>query len=330
MMKILMQFRPPDEVADKYKGSFELECPPGDSGFSIGELIERLPGADAYLGGVLTREMIDSAKRLKIACSCGAGYENLDYKYAGEKGIWVMNAPTATTEPTAELTIAIMLCLTRRLFNYNNMMKKRGDAGGVAGFTEQIDSAPIPTPVHGKTIGIVGFGKIGRTVARMAKGLGMDILFYDTFMPPDDVMKMTGAAYAPFDELLRKSDYVTLHCMYTPENHHLMGAKQFGMMKPTAYFINAARGKLMDERALVDALNGRRILGAALDVYEFEPQVSPELLEMENVVLVPHIGTVTMEDRLKMIYESFEGVIACLNGGEVPTIVNREHYRAKP
>jgi len=329
MKKILIGFTLPDEVADRYKDEFILDYPPAGTAFAPDELTEKLVGAEGYLGGLLNREMIDVAVKLEIASSFGAGYDGIDHEYAGEKGVWVMNIPHATTEPTAELAITLILCLSRRILNFNSFMKKRGAAGGISLFVEPFDSAPAPTVVHGKTLGVVGFGRIGKAVARRAEGLGLNVIYYDVVRAPADAEKELKAKYVAFDELLKIADYVTLHCLYTPENHHMMDAPQFKMMKPEAYFINAARGKLMNEQALVDALKAKEILGAAIDVFEFEPKVSNELLEMENVLITPHMGTSTYETRVAMATEAMEGIAAQLRGGESPTIVNREFYKAR-
>ena len=328
MKKILSTVSLPDEVAKKYSDRFILDCPV-DGRFTREEFLEKLREADGFLGGPLTKDMIDIAAKLQIASSFGAGFDTIDHIYAGEKGILVMNAQYATTEPTAELTIALLLCLSRRLLNTYMLMKNRGGVGGISSFADQFDSAPPPTPAHGKTLGIVGFGKIGKAVAKKAMGLGMDVIYYDIYRSSETIEKEMGVKYVAFDELLKTADYVTLHCMYNPENHHMMGAAQFAMMKPSAYFINAARGKLMDEQALINALKNNAIRGAALDVYEFEPKVTAELFEMESVMLTPHIGTSTRESRIKMAIEALDGITAQLDGGESPTIVNREFYKAK-
>ena len=329
MKKILLALSLPDEVTAKYKDEFILEYPVATPHFTKEEITARLPGANALLGGALTRDMIDIADKLEIASSFGAGYDSIDHKYAGEKGIWVMNAPGATTDPTAELTITIMLCLSRRILNFNRFMKNRGRCGGLTAFVDPIDDAPSPTPVHGKTLGIIGFGKIGKEVARRALGLKMKVIYYDVYRASEADEKELGVEYASFEELLKTSDYVSLHCMYTPENHHLMDAAQFKMMKPTAYFINAGRGKLMNEQALIDCLKNKGILGAAIDVFEFEPEVSPELLEMDSVLITPHIGTSTYESRVAMAVEALDGISAHLKGGTSPTIVNKEFFKAK-
>ena len=331
MKKILISMNIPEEYAKKYSDRFELVYPDAKKGrFAPEEIAELLKEANGYIGGPLTPQMIDNSPNLVIASSNGAGYDAIDHKYAGSKGIWVMNAPSGTTEPTAELTITILLCLTRRISNFNrNMVSLKKCMAGGGAFADAFDNAPGATPAFGKTIGIVGFGKIGKAVARKAAGLGMKVIYYDVFRAPQELEKEMGVEYVSFEELLRTADYVTLHSFLSPETRHMMGAEQFKMMKKDAYFINAARGPMMDEKALIEAIKNKEILGAALDVYELEPEVSPELFEMDEVVLTPHIGTSTRESRINMLVEALDGIAAQLTGGESPTIVNREFFVAK-
>jgi len=331
MKKILMGMNIPEEVAAKYSDKYELVFPgSGDSRFSPEEMAEYLKDAHGYLGGVLNAKMIDNAPNLEIASSFGAGYDGIDHKYAGSKGVWVMNAPGGTTEPTAELTITIMLCLARRIFNFNKNMKEIGKcipAGGA--FASAFDNAAGATMVFGKTIGIVGLGKIGKAVARRAIGLGMSVIYNDVIRAPEELEKEMGVKFVEFDELLKTADFVTIHTFLSPETRGLMGAEQFKIMKSTAYFVNVGRGGLMDEKALIAAIKNKEILGAALDVFELEPEVTPELFEMDEVVLTPHIGTSTRESRINMLVEALDGITAQLSGSKSPTIVNSEYYVAK-
>ena len=331
MKKILIGMNIPEEVAAKYSDRYELIYPSAEVGrFSPDEMLGYLKEVHAFLGGPLRKDAIDIAENLVIASSFGAGYDAIDHIYAGSKGIWVMNAPTGTTEPTAELTITILLCLTRRIFNFNRYMNKNGKCmSGGGAFAGSFDNAPGATPAFGKTIGIVGFGKIGKAVARKAIGLGMTVQYYDVFRAPEALEEEMGVTYVSFEELLKTSDYVTLHTFLSPETKGMMGEEQFKMMKKDAYFINAARGPLMDEKALIEAIKNKEILGAALDVYELEPEVSPELFEMDEVVLTPHIGTSTRESRINMLIEALDNMGAQLDGGESPTLVNREYFVAK-
>lgn len=331
MKKILIGMNIPEEVAAKYSDRYELIYPSAEKGrYTPDEMAELLKDANGFLGGPLRKDAIDNAPNLVIASSFGAGYDAIDHIYAGSKGIWVMNAPTGTTEPTAELTITIMLALTRRIFNFNRYMLKNGKCmSGGGAFAGPFDNAAGATPAFGKTIGIVGFGKIGKAVARKAIGLGMKVIYYDVFRAPETLEKEMGVTFVSFEELLKTADYVTLHSFLSPETKGLMGKEQFKMMKNTAYFINCARGPMMDEKALIEAIKNKEILGAALDVYELEPEVSPELLEMDEVVLTPHIGTSTRESRINMLVEAIDNIGMQLDGGESPTIVNREYFVAK-
>jgi lactate dehydrogenase-like 2-hydroxyacid dehydrogenase len=328
MKKVVTSLNVPEEIIKKYNAKCVIECHPLMA-LSAGMSPEALSDANAFLGSVCTREMIDKAPKLEIISCMGAGYDTIDYQYAGSKGIWVMNAPYATTQPTAELTIALILCLSRRVFNFNRLFLKNGKAGGFSAFIEPFDNAPSPTVIFGKTLGIIGLGKIGKAVAVKAKGLGMNIIYYDAIKAPADIEAELGARYVSFEELLKASDVVTLHTPYTRENHHLMDAGQFKLMKNTAYIINAARGKLMNERALIEAIKNREISGAALDVFEMEPEVTQELFGMDEVLITPHIGTAAAESRLLMACEALDGICAYFETGASKTIVNREFYVPK-
>lgn len=321
MKKVLFPFVLPKEVKDAYKDKLEI-ISPEKAPFSPAEMGQYLTEVNAIVA-FTNKQMIDSAPNLEFLCSFGAGYDSIDYVYAGEKGIPVSNAAFATTQPTAELTIAILLCLSRRVLNYNRFMKAQGKCTAGGPFAPPIDNAQSATPVFGKVLGIVGLGKIGKAVAERAKGLGMTAIYNDVARAITEVEKAYGVKYVKFDELLRTADYVTVHCPYAPETHHLMDDKAFSMMKPTAYFINAARGKVMDEKALIKALKEKKIRGAALDVYEDEPVVNNELFEMDEVVLTPHIGTTTYESRCNMAREVLDNCYKFFQTGNLDTIVNR-------
>jgi lactate dehydrogenase-like 2-hydroxyacid dehydrogenase len=183
--------------------------------------------------------------------------------------------------------------------------------------------------IYGSTLGILGFGRIGKAVCRRARGLHMQVVYYDPCRADKETEKEYGAAYLPFADVLRTSDCVTLHMPYTKENHHLFQAETFAVMKPSAYFINAARGKLVEESALCAALRGGVIKGAGLDVFEFEPTVSAELRMLENVVLTPHTGSLTMRSRIAMCHEALEGIDAVLQGKMPDNAVNPIVFKRK-
>ena len=184
----------------------------------------------------------------------------------------------------------------------------------------------VGTDVHGKTLGIVGFGRIGRAVARRATGFGMRVLYFDRFPADEDTEMTLNASSVSLERLLGESDFVSIHTDYNPETHHLIGAPQLTMMKRGAYLINTARGAIVDEAALVDALKSGKLAGAGLDVFEREPDIHPELLKLDNAVLAPHIASASMETRTAMALMAAENVLAALRGERAPNVVNPEVY----
>ncbi|MDR3077906.1 MAG: hypothetical protein LBV15_03980, partial [Planctomycetota bacterium] len=177
---------------------------------------------------------------------------------------------------------------------------------------------------YGKTLGIIGYGRIGKAVGVKAHGLGMKILYHDVISAPAEIEKAVGARKVALEELLKTADFVTVHCPYIPENHHLINEKTLSLMKPSAYLVNASRGKMVDEAALVRALKAKTIKGAALDVYENEPEINPDLFDLDNVVLMPHIGTWSYDSRVTMMHEALGGIREYLEGKTPANIFNKE------
>lgn len=253
------------------------------------------------------KEIMDKAAKLELISNYGVGYNNIEVDYATQKGIAVTNIPKTTCEPTAELTFALLLAAGRRLGYYDRKLREHravdwstyGDAG---------------LPVFGKTLGIIGMGRIGQAVARRAAASGMKIIYHNRTRLDKDIEQKYDAKYASFEDLLRTADYISLNAPSTPETVKMIGEKQLSLMKPTAVFINTARGNMVDEKALAKALKEQQIWAAALDVYENEPKISPELLTLDNVLLSPHAGTKTVEDRNKMAREMAENIIGFYEG----------------
>ena len=328
MNKVLSVSYIPPEVVSKFNGVLDIDSPTLEKWVYTPEEVQAKVGSvDAYMGPA-NKEMIDKiSENVKIIGTASAGFDHIDHRYAGEKGISVTNAPQATTEVTAELAITLLLCVARRIPNYMKYMTKIGKCAPPSPYKPSIDNAAIPTTPYGKVLGIVGFGKIGKAVARKAQGLGMSVIYYDIYRASADVEKDMNVKYVEFDELLKTSDYVTLHCMYLPELHHMMNAEKFALMKKDAYFINAARGPLMDEKALIEALKNKTIRGAGLDVFELEPVVSPELFEMDEVVITPHVGTLTYENRAQMVTDCLSAIVDFFAGKDVATVVNKEYLK---
>ena len=238
-------------------------------------------------------ELLQMAPQLKLIANFGVGFNNIDLDYAREHGITVTNTPGPVIEPTAEHTLALMLTLAHRTAELDRKMRQTDDIRfGVMN--------NLGVSLYGKTLGIIGMGNIGQSLAKRAVACGMTIIYHNRHRLPEAIEKQYGAQYVSQDELLQTADFVSLNLPYTPQTRYLIGEKEFDMMKPTALLINTARGAHVSEKALINALRNGTIAGAALDVYEHEPQISTELKTLDNVVLSPHIGTGTIDGRLDM------------------------------
>ena len=249
------------------------------------------------------REMISRMPRLRLIANFGAGYNNIDLDACRERGIRVTNTPMSVIEPTAELAFALMMAVAR-----NVCLRDRQLRDGVCEPMAVMNN--LSHGLYGKTLGIIGMGRIGQALARRALACGMKIVYHNRHRLPEEIEQRYEAHYLPQDVLLQQADFVSLNLPYTPESHHLIGAPQLTLMRSTAYLINTARGAHVDEAALIRALKAGQIAGAAMDVYEHEPQISDELLRMPNVVLSPHTGTGTWEGRLAMCEEVADNILA--------------------
>ena len=253
----------------------------------------------------VTREMIESAPNLRLITNFGVGFNNIDLDACRERGIRVTNTPQPVIEPTAELAFALMHDVARRTAEFDrNLRMGTAEAFGVMN--------NLSHSLYGKTLGIIGMGRIGQALARRAVASGMSIIYHNRKPLGDEMIGQLGyeVRYVSKEELLQTADFVSLNLPYTPEVKHLIGEKELKMMKPTAYLINTARGAHVCEQALVDALKNGEIAGAAMDVYEHEPQIHPELLTLDNVVLSPHTGTGTWEGRIAMCENVCDNILA--------------------
>ena len=256
----------------------------------------------------VTREMILSAPHLKLVANFGVGFNNINLEACRERGIRVTNTPQPVIEPTAELAFALMHAVARRTAEFDR--KLRQGTAEPFGVMNNLSHS-----LYGKTLGIIGMGRIGQALARRAVASGMTIIYHNRRPLGDEAMKRLGyeAKYISLEELLETADFVSLNLPYTPEVKHIIDGNALRMMKPTAYLINTARGAHVDEEALVKALKDGEIAGAAMDVYEYEPQIHPELLTLDNVVLSPHTGTGTWEGRIDMCENVCDNIIAWQN-----------------
>jgi glyoxylate reductase len=283
-----------------------------------GELLESVRGAAGILPTVTEKmdaEVMDAAgDGLKVIANMAVGYDNVDLDAAGERNVVVTNTPEVLNETTADTAFMLLLAAARRLGEAERLLRSGGwEAWGPMQLTGP--------DVWGKKLGVVGFGRIGQAVARRARGFDMEVLYHDKYRN-ESAEKEIGVRYTELDELLRTCDFISVHTPLTDETYHLIGATELGRMKAEAVFINTSRGPVVDEAALADALAEGRIFAAGLDVYEKEPEVHPKLLELENVVLAPHIGSASIETRDKMAALAAENLAAVLRGEEPKTPVN--------
>jgi glyoxylate reductase len=291
------------------------------------ELIARLHDKQAVVSvftNQVNRRVIESAPHLRIVANVAVGYNNIDVQAARERGVVVTNTPDVLTEATANLTWALILDITRRLSEGDRLVRRGGWKGWTFNFMLGNDLA-------GKQLGVVGMGRIGRAVARRAQAFGMRVVYFSprasgpVLISNDGDLEPQGGGFEaesmPLDRLLATSDVVSLHCPLTADTRHLINQTALARMKRSAYLINAARGPVVDEAALAWALKNRLIAGAALDVYEREPEVQQELLALESVVLSPHLGSSTTETRVAMADLAARNVIAVLSGSPAITPV---------
>ncbi|GAD05765.1 dihydrofolate reductase [Porphyromonas crevioricanis] len=311
MAKILIAFDTVEEGFEELKRKHELTFPPKGRDFSREELLEMIPEYEVLCSVFdipVDSELIERGSQLRLIANYAVGYNNIDLAAAARRSIVVCNTPHAVVEPTADLALALLLGCTRRICEWDKVFRCE---------REKVDRGRLSrlgSNLYGKTIGILGFGNIGAAVARRCKAFGMKVLYNKRHrLDPLDEERLD-IEYIDKEELLRRSDVISLHTPYTPDTHHYIGQKEFEMMKPSAILINTSRGAVVDEHALVAALRTNLIAAAGLDVFEFHDEPLPELYDLPNVCLTPHIGTQTYDSRVEMAVELCNNVLGFLDG----------------
>ena len=306
----------PQPALDRLAEVFELRVNPHDRSLSPEEISSGVKDASALLcllTDTIDKELMDSAPHLKVISSYAVGYNNIDVDYATSQGIAVCNTPGVLTESTADLAWALIMAACRRTVESDIYLR----AGKFRSWEPML---MLGQDIHHKTLGIIGMGRIGQAVAKRATGFDMKILYHN--LRPIQASLPFAAQAVALDDLLKEADIISIHAPLTPETKHLIAEREFGLMKPTAVLINTARGAIVDETALIKALQHQRIFAAGLDVYEHEPQIPAELIALENVVLLPHIGSASIATRTKMGFLAAENAIAIIEGKPAPARVN--------
>ena len=317
--KVLVTREVFDEVLAFLDASLDVESNQDDVPFEPHVLRARLADKHGVMCALTDRidaQLIDASAALKAVCNIAVGYNNIDVAACTRRGIMVTNTPGVLDETTADLVWALLLATARRLTEAEAYLRNGEWTGW---YLKQL----LGTDVHHATLGVVGMGRIGQVVARRALGFEMNVVYHNRTRLDPSIETALNARHVGLDELLASADFVVLQVPYSPATHHLIGAAQLAKMKPTAILINVARGGVVDDAALIEALRRGAIHGAGLDVFENEPKLDPGFLELKNVVLAPHIGSSTRATRLAMAMTAARNLVAALSGSTPPNLVNR-------
>lgn len=316
---VLVTRRLPEEALQRVAARCDMTLYDGDSAMPRTALLEQVAGkagAITLLTDRVDDEFLDAAgSQLTIVANYAVGFDNIDVNACTRRGVLASNTPEVLTETTADTAFALMIAASRRIAEGDRFLRSR--VPWIWGPLMMLGQ-----DIHHKTLGVVGFGRIGQALARRARGFSMRVVYHDTFRPPAEVERELEAEYADLDELLRVSDFVSLHTNLTKETRHLINAERLAGMKPTAVLVNTSRGPVIDEEALAAALSDGQIFAAGIDVFEREPEVHPALLACENAVLIPHLGSATVQTRLDMANLAADNLFAALDNQRPPTLLN--------
>ena len=322
--KILVTRAVFQQVIDHLSQYFDVDSNQSDEVFSEAELIRRLQGkAGVYANptNLMSAEVIRSAHELRAICNMAVGYNNIDVAAATAAGIMVTNTPDVLNETTADFGWTLLMATARRVTESEHYLR--------AGLWKKWNyDSFMGVDVHGSTLGVIGMGRIGRAVARRSMGFNMKVIYNNrSRLAPELEAEANNARHVSREELLRSADHVVLVLPYSTESHHLIGAAELALMKPTATLINIARGGIVDDAALIEALSAGKIAAAGLDVFENEPAFNPGFLKLSNVVLTPHIGSASGSTRRAMADCAADNLIAALSGHRPPNLLNPESFK---
>lgn len=324
--QVLVTRRLPQEALDRVDARCDMTLYDGEGAIARGELLREVAGkagAITLLTDRVDDEFLGAAgPQLKIVANYAVGFDNIDVDACTRHGVLTSNTPEVLTETTADTAFALMIAAARRVAEGDRFL--RSGTPWIWGPLMMLGQ-----DVHHSTLGIVGFGRIGQALARRARGFAMRVIYHDVYRPPPHVEQELGAEYRDLEDLLRESDFVSLHTNLTPETRHLINADRLATMKPTAVLVNTSRGPVIDEQALAWALSNGQLFAAGLDVFEREPIVHPDLLACENAVVIPHLGSATVDTRLAMANLAVDNLFAALADERPPTLLNPQVWEQR-
>lgn len=318
--KVLITQKILPEALDYLKEHTKYEIGTEERILTKKELMAKIKDKEGLLSllvNTVDRDVINAAPSLRIIANCAVGYDNIDIKHAQKRGVLVTNTPGILTETTADLTWALILAVARRIPEADRFTREKKFKGWALDLF-------LGKEVFGKRLGIIGMGRIGKAVASRAKAFQMEVVYFDPHrLPPEEERKFK-ASFLPLDGLLSTSNIITIHASLTPQTHHLLSREKIRLIHKEAILINVARGPIIDEKALADALEKREIWAAGLDVYEREPKVEEKLFSLDNVILLPHIGSATYETRLKMAMMASHNLVQGLKGERPENLIQAD------
>jgi lactate dehydrogenase-like 2-hydroxyacid dehydrogenase len=322
--EVFVARRLPPGAMEVLEKNFQVDCNPHDRVLEREELLAGVKGKDGILPLLTDRiddELLDAAgPQLKIVANYAVGFNNIDLAACIARKIPASNTPEVLTDTTADLAMGLLLAVARQIVPADRYAR----AGQYQGWAPLLF---LGADVHHKTLGLLGFGRIGYAMARRAAGFDMDVIYHDVKRADPALEKQVGARYVDKETVLREADFISVHVPLTPDTKHYLSAPDFSVMKPSAFVINTSRGEVIHEEALAKALKAGTIAGAGLDVFEFEPRIHPDLMGSDNVVVLPHIASASIETRTKMGLIAADNLIAVLiQGRRPPTCINPEIY----